>query len=392
MIERTIIKQHKKEYKIQEFISETLKNVGLSKVKLQRTPLGEKVVIHTSRPGLVVGRKGESIQRLGRELNESFDLDNAQIEIEEVEQPNLDARIVAERIASNLERFGTRRFKAVMHRMLETIMESGALGVEILISGKVPSQRARRWRVFAGYLKKSGYIAQNDVRRATAEARTRMGMVGIQVSIMPNIPLPYNIHVLDEPVTVIEELETEDGTVEKTVKTKSAAKKPARKKPAKKPEAKDEESEAKPKKPARKKPATKPAAKKKDEDAQSEGAADEKPAASADTVDTKEADVKADVKAGTDAKAAPEADDAGEKGAEAKAADQASAAEASAKQTSTSDAPPAVQATSSVPAEDDARIDEADAQTPEAVPGADDPKDVSPEAPAVEKPKKGGDE
>lgn len=190
MIERTIIKQHKKEYKIQEFISETLKNVGLSKVKLQRTPLGEKVVIHTSRPGLVVGRKGESIQRLGRELNESFDLDNAQIEIEEVEQPNLDARIVAERIASNLERFGTRRFKAVMHRMLETIMESGALGVEILISGKVPSQRARRWRVFAGYLKKSGYIAQNDVRRATAEARTRMGMVGIQVSIMPNIPLP----------------------------------------------------------------------------------------------------------------------------------------------------------------------------------------------------------
>lgn len=387
MIERTIIKQHKKEYKIQEFISETLKNVGLSKVKLQRTPLGEKVVIHTSRPGLVVGRKGESIQRLGRELNESFDLDNAQIEIEEVEQPNLDARIVAERIASNLERFGTRRFKAVMHRMLETIMESGALGVEILISGKVPSQRARRWRVFAGYLKKSGYIAQNDVRRATAEARTRMGMVGIQVSIMPNIPLPYNIHVLDEPVTVIEELETEDGSVEKTVKTKPATKKPTRKKPAKKPEAKDEESEAKPKKPARKKPATKPAAKKKDEDAQSEGAADEKPAASADTkADTNEADVKADVKAGTDAKAAPEADDAG-----AKAADHASAAEASAKQTSASDAPLAVQATSSVPAED-VRIDEADAQTPEAVPGADDPKDVSPEASAVEKPKKGGDE
>ena len=225
MIERTIIKQRKKEYRIQEFISETLKNVGLSKVKLQRTPLGEKVVIHTSRPGLVVGRKGESIQRLGRELNESFELDNAQIEIEEVEQPNLDARIVAERIASNLERFGTRRFKAVMHRMLETIMESGALGVEILISGKVPSQRARRWRVFAGYLKKSGYIAQNDVRRACAEARTRMGMVGIQVSIMPNIPLPYNVTVFDEPITVIEEVENEDGSVEKNVKTKPAPRK-----------------------------------------------------------------------------------------------------------------------------------------------------------------------
>lgn len=247
MIERTIIKQRKKEYRIEEFISETLKNVGLSKVKLQRTPLGEKVIIHTSRPGLVVGRKGESIQRLGRELNESFELDNAQIEIEEVEQPNLDARIVAERIASNLERFGTRRFKAVMHRMLETIMESGALGVEILISGRVPSQRAKRWRVFAGYLKKSGYIAQNDVRKACAEAHGRMGSVGIQVSIMPNIPLPYNVHVLDEPLTVIEEVETEDG-VEKTVKTKPAPKKPRSKAPKKSAPKKDAAEKPAPKK------------------------------------------------------------------------------------------------------------------------------------------------
>lgn len=238
MMERNIIKQRKKEYRIQEFISTTLKNVGLSTVRLQRTPLGEKITIHTSRPGLVVGRKGESIQRLNRELNRAFPLDNAQIEIEEVENPNLDARIVAERIASNLERFGTRRFKAVMHRMLATIMESGALGVEILISGKVPSQRSRRWRVFAGYLKKCGYIAQNDVRKSYAEARTKMGVVGIQVSIMPNIPLPYDVHVFDEPVTIVSEVESEDGTREKSVETKPAPKKRATKKPAKKAPAK----------------------------------------------------------------------------------------------------------------------------------------------------------
>lgn len=247
MMERNIIKQRKKEYRIQEFISTTLKNVGLSSVKLQRTPLGEKITIHTSRPGLVVGRKGESIQRLNRELNREFPLDNAQIEIEEVENPNLDARIVAERIASNLERFGTRRFKAVMHRMLQTIMESGALGVEILISGKVPSQRARRWRVFAGYLKKCGYIATTDVRRAYAEARTKMGSVGVQVSIMPNIPLPYDVHVRDEPLTIVSEVESEDGTSEKTVATKPAPKKRAVKKAAKKPAKKPAKKAAKPK-------------------------------------------------------------------------------------------------------------------------------------------------
>ncbi len=233
MIERNVIKENKKEFQIEEYIGSTLKNVGLSKVKLQKTPLGDKIIIYTSRPGLVVGRKGENITKLNRELKEKFQLENPQIEIAEVDTPDLDARIMAERIAATLEKFGSRRFKAVMHKMMEAAMKSGALGVEILLSGKVPSQRAKTWRVFQGYLKKCGYIAQHDVRVAYAQALLKTGVVGIKVSIMPNIKLPDNIAVLEEPITKIEEVVEEEP--KKAVKKSSKTRKPrTRKTPAKK--------------------------------------------------------------------------------------------------------------------------------------------------------------
>ena len=100
MIEREFVNQRKREFQSQEFIAESMKNVGHSHTKLQKTPLGEKITIYTSRPGLVVGRKGQNISKLTKTLKEKFNFENPQIEISEVENVNLDATIVAERIAS----------------------------------------------------------------------------------------------------------------------------------------------------------------------------------------------------------------------------------------------------------------------------------------------------
>ena len=295
MIERQVIRENKKEFQIEEYISTNLKNIGLSAVKLQKTPLGEKIIIYTSRPGLVVGRKGENISRLNTDLKANFKLENPQIEISEVETPDLDARIVAERIASNLERFGSRKFKGVMHKMMENVINAGGLGVEIVLSGKVPSQRARTWRVFQGYIKKCGDIAQSDVKVAYAQALLKTGVVGIKVSIMPNIKLPDNISVLDEPLAVIEEVveETPEGE-EKTTKktTKKPAKKSTKKKSAsKKSETKTAEVKAEEKKEekadvkeaaAKKEPEEKKAEEEKQvEKAESKGEAKEEPAKSA---------------------------------------------------------------------------------------------------------------
>ncbi len=219
MIERKFIKQRIKEYQIQEFISKSLKNVGHSHTKMQKTPLGEKIVIYATRPGLIVGKKGQNIKNLTKTLKKKYDLENPQIEISEVENPNLDANIVAERISDSLERFGTTKFKGIGHKVMTNVIEAGALGVEIIMSGKIPSARARSWRFYSGYLKKSGDISLIGIRKACVKARLKTGIIGIKVSIMPpDIKLPDNIKIIEEKQEVGEEVKEESKEKEKDEK------------------------------------------------------------------------------------------------------------------------------------------------------------------------------
>jgi small subunit ribosomal protein S3 len=210
MIERQIVASNVKEYRIQEYISHSLKNLGHSHIKLQKTPLGEKIIIYASRPGLIVGRKGQSIKKLTNDLKQNFELENPQIEIHEVENINLDAQIVAERIASSLEKFGSQRFKGIGHNVMTDVMNAGAKGIEILISGKIPSSRAKRWRFYQGYLKKCGDIALTGVHKAYSAAQLKTGTVGIIVRIMPpDTILPDYVEILEEPQTIVEEIKEE---------------------------------------------------------------------------------------------------------------------------------------------------------------------------------------
>jgi len=222
MIERNFVTQNIKEFEIKEYIRNNLSRVGLSDVKLQRTPLGEKIIISTSRPGLVVGRSGNNITKLTKDLKRVFKLENPQIEIEEVTNTELDANIIAEMIANSLERFGTARFKGIGHKAMATVMNAGALGVEILITGKVPSARAKTWRFYQGYLKKCGDVAISGVKSAYTVAKLKSGTLGIKVSIMtPDIILPDKISVLKEQGELVEEIEeVKDKSVEKEMQMK----------------------------------------------------------------------------------------------------------------------------------------------------------------------------
>jgi len=238
MIEHKFVAEKLKEFRVQEFIKSNLKNAGFSHAKLQKTPLGEKITVFTSHPGLVVGRKGENIKKMTQLLKERFGLENPQIEISEVEQVNLDADIVAERIASTLERFGSSKFKAVGHKTMADVIGAGALGVEILMSGKIPGSRAKIWRFYQGYLKKCGDVALVGVRKAYASALLKTGIVGVQVRIMPpDIILPDKVKLIEPPVEVVEEVkegkepddkkgkEKEEKKEEKPNKKKSKSKK-----------------------------------------------------------------------------------------------------------------------------------------------------------------------
>ncbi len=243
MIETKFIKNIVKEFQIGEFILQNVKNVGFSKAELYKTPLGEKIVIHASRPGLIVGRKGENIQRLTKTLKSKFKLENPQIEIIEVEEPMLNALIVGDRIASSLERFGLQKFKGIAHKSLTDVIEAGAKGVEIVISGKIPSSRAKKWRFYNGFLKKSGDIAVSGIRKAYVQAKLKTGVVGIQVRIMPpDLQLPDSVTPILEEVVEIKNLKTDDKEVEKVAEEK-----------AEKADAKDAKEEVKEKKATKKK-------------------------------------------------------------------------------------------------------------------------------------------
>lgn len=263
MIERKFVSQKIKEFAIKEYVRENLSRVGLSDVKLQRTPLGEKIIISSSRPGLVVGRSGTNISKLTKDLKQKFNLENPQIEIEEVINIGLDANIIAEMIANSLEKFGLARFKGIGHKAMSDIMGAGALGVEILMSGKIPSSRAKTWRFYQGYLKKCGDIAVSQVKVAYSAANLKSGTVGIKVSIMtPDIKLPDRIVVKKKVVAPAEggaPTEVADSIVKDEIKEKikeiskddsaeqkeSAKKKDAKEKKAKegKPRKKKEDGE-----------------------------------------------------------------------------------------------------------------------------------------------------
>jgi small subunit ribosomal protein S3 len=249
MIERKFISQNMKEFLVKDYLFKELSRVGLSDVTLHRTPLGEKIVIVASRPGLIVGKGGGNITRLTRDLKEKFGLENPQIEIEEVRNPRSDAAITAEMIANSLERFGSARFKGVGHKAMSDVLDSGALGVEILISGKIPSSRAKTWRFYQGYLKKCGDISVSGVNTSIQAAKLKSGVVGVQVKIMPSttvlpdkITIRENALVDEEPA---EKTETPESKTEKAEakETKEVKKKAPRKTPAKKKADKSEKTE-----------------------------------------------------------------------------------------------------------------------------------------------------
>ncbi len=225
MIERQFVAQNVKEYLIQEYVAANVSKGGHSHTKMQRTPLGEKIIVYASRPGLIVGRKGANIKKLTKDLKKKFNLENPQIEISEVENIFMDAQIVAEMIASSLERFGTNRFKGVGHKMMSDVMNAGAIGIEILISGKIPGARAKRWRFYEGYLKKCGDVALTDVKTAFSSAMLKTGAIGIRVKIMPPEAKEKNDIKIKSEETVEEEAKEKKEPEKKEVKKKTRKKK-----------------------------------------------------------------------------------------------------------------------------------------------------------------------
>jgi small subunit ribosomal protein S3 len=226
MEERQTVELKKEEFAVKNGIKENLGKGKVSRVRIEYTPVGEKIIISTNKPGLVIGRGGEKINELTQMLKTKFKLENPHIEIDEILEPEFDAQVMADEIAVSLERFGPMKFKVVAYRTLQKIIKAGAMGVEIRINGKLPGSRAKSWRFAQGYLKKTGEPSKL-VDRAQARAETKPGTVGIKVSILsPHVKMIDRINV-DE--AMIEEMkknsEKEEEQPKKKTKRKSTKKK-----------------------------------------------------------------------------------------------------------------------------------------------------------------------
>ena len=205
MEEKNAIKLKKDEFAVREFIKKSLGKGRMSRITIEYTPIGEKVIISTNKPGLIIGRGGERIEELTKNLKARFKLENPHVEIDEIKEPELDAQTIADEIALSLERLGPLKFKVIAYRTLQKIMGAGALGAEIRLSGKLPGSRAKTWRFAQGYLKKVGETAK-VVDRAKARAQTKPGTVGVKVSILsPYVKLYDKIEINDEFISKLKE-------------------------------------------------------------------------------------------------------------------------------------------------------------------------------------------
>lgn len=225
MEEKKFVDVRKEEYSIRQFVKRMFGKGKISKIKIEYTPVGEKIIVSTHKPGWIIGRKGEKISELTEILKKKFKMENPHVDIEEITHPEFDAQLVADDIALTLERFGAMKYKASSYRALGRIKNSGALGAELRVSGKLPSDRAKSWRFAFGYLKKTG-DSSKVVDRAEALAKTKQGIVGIKVAILaPNVKVHDQITIDDafmeevkKNVSFNEESSFEE--IKKTVKKK----------------------------------------------------------------------------------------------------------------------------------------------------------------------------
>lgn len=178
---KNVMSNNYKNMELDEFLKQSLKETGYGGVDIQKTPIGTRITLYVTRPGLVIGRKGSGIKDLTSKLEQKFGLNNPQVSVMEIEVPELNPKIMANRIAQLIER-GTAFRRAAMWT-LNTVMGAGAMGVEVTIAGKLRSERAHFEKHSVGIIPKSGNVADKIVKLGITDVLTKMGLMGIQLRI-----------------------------------------------------------------------------------------------------------------------------------------------------------------------------------------------------------------
>jgi len=222
---RRIIKDSIERVKVDELLYDEYEQAGYGGITLTKTPLGTQINLFAMRPGRVIGKRGKAIKEASERLETELGLPNPQITVVEVEVPEMNPLIMASRVANALER-GV-HFRRAIFWSLRRIMDSGALGCEVILRGPLRSARSRFEKVVEGYVPKAGDPAQRYVKKATIHVKMKRGVLGVTVKIVPpdaKFPDKVSLDNLPEieyqqPIPGVEpdEAETEAGQVTETM-------------------------------------------------------------------------------------------------------------------------------------------------------------------------------
>ena len=215
---KNVIKDNYNMMLLNDFLREEIKESGFSKIEISKTPTGTKIVLHVTRPGIVIGRKGTGIKALTEKIEKDFGYKNPQIAVEEIEKPELSPSVMCNRMSAHIER-GTAFRRATMWT-INQIMEAGAMGVQITISGKLRGDRSAFEKHTQGILPRAGNYAKNLVSEDIVHTKTPMGLIGIKIRIAKKEKLIHEFE-LKEKHNISPTPETENTKEEIQAKTES---------------------------------------------------------------------------------------------------------------------------------------------------------------------------
>ncbi|MDA4134432.1 MAG: 30S ribosomal protein S3 [Thaumarchaeota archaeon] len=195
---KSILAMHRTYAEIDEYLEKELREAGYAGVDIQKNPIGSRITVYVTRPGLAIGRRGTGIKDLTERVAAKFPLPNPQIAVSEVEQPELNPRIMAARTAQIVAR-GT-AFRRAATWTMNSIMAAGASGVEIGVAGKLRSDRSHSEKYRMGVVPKSGEASKRVVREATTDVLLKLGLYGIQVKIALKDLVPPMVEYVEQVV------------------------------------------------------------------------------------------------------------------------------------------------------------------------------------------------
>lgn len=165
---------------VRNYLEKALPDADISRCEIEKTGSSFKVIIHAARPGVVIGKKGQEIDNLRKGLSHLLKRDNIEVSVQEVKSPELDAHVVAKKIAQDLEKRAS--FKKVMKKVATSALRSGAKGVKIRVAGRLGGAEIARdeWiRIGSTPL----HTLRADIDYGTAQALTTYGIIGVKVWI-----------------------------------------------------------------------------------------------------------------------------------------------------------------------------------------------------------------